>query len=145
MHKDNGECSEPGKNRNRSQEFMPSEARLKFLQKMIILGPKTAILGPQFCRIWCWGLIFGGWGAQVPPGSAPVSEELFWEHAGHMVPYLGFPVAIVNLFRMHTFRQSPSSAGSSFYRPMEELKIYLLAVRLELVTFHTRVRSPTKG
>ena len=35
----------------RSQEFMPSEARLKFLKKMIILGPKTAILGPQFCRI----------------------------------------------------------------------------------------------
>ena len=26
----------------RSQEFMPSEARLKFLKKMIILGPKTA-------------------------------------------------------------------------------------------------------
>ena len=32
----------------RSQEFMPSNARLKFLKKMIILGPKTAILGPQF-------------------------------------------------------------------------------------------------
>ena len=32
----------------RSQEFMPSKARLKFLKKMIILGPKTAILGPQF-------------------------------------------------------------------------------------------------
>ena len=32
----------------RSQEFMLSEARLKFLKKMIILGPKTAILGPQF-------------------------------------------------------------------------------------------------
>ena len=30
----------------RSQECMPSEARLKFLKKMIILGPKTAILGP---------------------------------------------------------------------------------------------------
>ena len=29
---------------------------------MIILGPKTAILGPQFGRIWCWGLIFGGQG-----------------------------------------------------------------------------------
>ena len=35
----------------RSQEFMPSEGRLKFLKKMIILGPKTAILGPQFCGI----------------------------------------------------------------------------------------------
>ena len=29
----------------RSQEFMPSKARQKFLKKMIILGPKTAILG----------------------------------------------------------------------------------------------------
>ena len=35
----------------RSQEFMLSEMRLKFLRKMIILGPKIAILGPQFCRI----------------------------------------------------------------------------------------------
>ena len=39
----------------RSQEFMRSEARLKFLKKMIILGPKTAILGPQFCRILVLG------------------------------------------------------------------------------------------
>ena len=30
----------------RSKEFMPSEVRLKFLKKMVILGPKTAILGP---------------------------------------------------------------------------------------------------
>ena len=36
----------------RSQEFMLSKARLKFLKKKkIILGPKTDILGPQFCRI----------------------------------------------------------------------------------------------
>ena len=39
----------------RSKEFMPSEVRLKFLRKMIILGPKTAILGPQFCRILVLG------------------------------------------------------------------------------------------
>ena len=40
----------------RSQEFMASEARLKFLKKkMIILGPKTAILWPQFCRILVLG------------------------------------------------------------------------------------------
>ena len=32
-----------------------SEARQKFLKKMIILGPKTAILGPQFCRILVLG------------------------------------------------------------------------------------------
>ena len=38
----------------RSQEFMPSEARLKFLKKeMIILGPKTAILGLNFVEFWC--------------------------------------------------------------------------------------------
>ena len=71
----------------RSQEFMPSEARLKFLKKMIILGPKTAILGyeeleererigkyPQFCRILVLGPQFwwsGGPGPQGPPGSAP--------------------------------------------------------------------------
>ena len=39
----------------RSQEFMPSEGRLKFLKKMIILGPKTAILRPQCCRILVLG------------------------------------------------------------------------------------------
>ena len=39
----------------RSREFMLTEARLKFLKKMIILGPKTAILGPQFCRILVLG------------------------------------------------------------------------------------------
>ena len=42
----------------RSQEFMASKARLKFLKKMIILGPKTAILGPQFCRILVLGSHF---------------------------------------------------------------------------------------
>ena len=58
----------------RSQEFMPSEAWLKFWKKMIILGPKTAILGPQFCRILVLGPHFwwsGGVGPQGPPGSAP--------------------------------------------------------------------------
>ena len=56
----------------RREEFMPSEARLKFLKKMIILGPKTAILGPQFCRILVLGPHFW-WsgGARGPPGSAP--------------------------------------------------------------------------
>ena len=39
----------------RSREFMTSKARLKFLKKMIISGPKTAILGPQFCRILVLG------------------------------------------------------------------------------------------
>ena len=56
----------------RSQEFMPSKVRLKFLKKKIILGPKTVILGPQFCRILVLGPHFwwsGGPGP--PPGSAP--------------------------------------------------------------------------
>ena len=51
----------------RSQEFMLSEVRLKLLKKMIFLGPKTAILGPQFCRILVLGPHFW-WssGAQAP-------------------------------------------------------------------------------
>ena len=49
----------------RSQEFMVSKARLKFLKKMIILGPKTAILGPQFCRILVLVPLF--WWSGGPP------------------------------------------------------------------------------
>ena len=50
----------------RSQEFMPSKVRLKFLKKKkIILGPKTAILGPQFCRILVLGPHFW-WSARAP-------------------------------------------------------------------------------
>ena len=64
--------------RIRSEEFMPSEARLKILKKIIILGPKTAILGPQFCRILVLGPHFwwsGGTRApRAPPGSAPESS-----------------------------------------------------------------------
>ena len=62
-----------------SQELMPSEAKLKFLKKMIILGPKTAILGPQFCRILVLGPHFwwsGGPGPRAPPGSAPVVNKV---------------------------------------------------------------------
>ena len=53
---------------------MPSEVRLKFLKKMIILGPKTAILGLQFSRILVVGPHFwwsGGLGPRGPPGSTP--------------------------------------------------------------------------
>ena len=50
----------------RSQEFMQREARLKYLKKMIILGPKTAILRPQFCRILVVGPQFGGQGGPGP-------------------------------------------------------------------------------
>ena len=56
----------------RSEEFMLSKARLKFLKKMIILGPKTAILGPKFCRILVLGPHFWWSGApRTPPESAP--------------------------------------------------------------------------
>ena len=58
----------------RSQEFMLSKARQKFLKKMIIFGPKTAILGPQFCRILVLGPHFwwsGGAWAPGPPWIHP--------------------------------------------------------------------------
>ena len=55
----------------RSQEFMPREVRLKLKKKKIILGPKTAILGPQFCRILVLGPHFrwsgGAWAPLDPP------------------------------------------------------------------------------
>ena len=58
---------------NRSQEFMLSEARLKFLKKMIILGPKTAILGPQFCRSLVLGPHF--WSGGAPGGIIDCTRE----------------------------------------------------------------------
>ena len=63
----------------RSQEFMMSKTRLKFLKKMINLGPKTAILGPQFCRIWVLGPHFWWLGGPGPPGP-PLDPPL---RAGH--------------------------------------------------------------
>ena len=61
----------------RSQEFMPSEARLKCLKKMIILGPKTAILGPQFCRILVLEPHFWWPGGPGPPLDPPLEEHQF--------------------------------------------------------------------
>ena len=65
----------------RSQELMPSEVRLKVLEKKeIILGPKTAILGPQFCRILVLGPHFwwsGGTRAPSPPWIRPCVIYLF--------------------------------------------------------------------
>ena len=54
---------------------MLSEARLKFLKKLIILGPKTAILGPQFCRILVLGPHFWWSGGARAPG-APLDPPL---------------------------------------------------------------------
>ena len=56
----------------RSQEFMPSKVRLKFLKKMIILGPKTAILGPQFCGILVLGPQFWWSGGPRAPLDLPL-------------------------------------------------------------------------
>ena len=69
----------------RSQEFMPSKVRQKVLKKMIIVGPKTAILGPQFCRILVLGPQFwwsGGPMPPGPPGSAPgfCLDDLLYGH-----------------------------------------------------------------
>ena len=69
----------------RSQEVMPSEARPKFLKNIIILGPKTAILGPQFCRILVLGPHFwwcGGARAPAPPGSTPRTDIKISTHQG---------------------------------------------------------------
>ena len=55
----------------RSQVFMQSEARLKFLKKKIILGPKAAILGPQFCIILVLGPHFWWSGGPGPPWICP--------------------------------------------------------------------------
>ena len=49
-------------------------ASIVSLEKFIILGPKTAILGPQFCRNLVLGPHFwwpGGSGPLRPPGSTP--------------------------------------------------------------------------
>ena len=59
----------------RSQEFMLSKVRLKFLKKIIILGPKTAILGPQFCRILVLGPHFWWSGESGPPGPRAPSPD----------------------------------------------------------------------
>ena len=54
----------------RSQRVYAKQSEAKiFEKKKIILGPKTAILGPQFCRILVLGPYFwwsGGLGPWVP-------------------------------------------------------------------------------
>ena len=60
----------------RSQEVMPSKVRQNFLKKMIILGPKTAILGPQFCRILVLGPHFWWSGGGPGPQGLPLDPPL---------------------------------------------------------------------
>ena len=65
--------------------------RLKFLKKMIILGPKTAILGPQFCRI----LVLGRSGGPGPPGSAPGILREVYSVVLHCVHNLTVKIQII--------------------------------------------------
>ena len=50
----------------------------EFLKKMIILGPKTAILGPQFCRILVLGPHFWWSGG----ARAPLDPPLLYKGSG---------------------------------------------------------------
>ena len=81
----------------RSQEFMPREARLKFLKKMIILGPKTAILGPQFCRI----LVLGPhiwWSGMARAPRPPLDPPPFIIRSSPMLPLVrSFPTVLRGL------------------------------------------------
>ena len=64
-----------------------------------------------------------------------LSDQLPGVHTGQGLPYLGFSVGMMNPFKMHIFRQSPSAARYPFTNPW--------AVGLELATFRTRVRHAT--
>ena len=74
----------------RSQRVYAERSEAKIFEKMIILGPKTAILGPQFCRILVLGPHFwwsgGAQAPRVPPGSAP--ELMTFQHGcpHHWIP-----------------------------------------------------------
>ena len=54
--------------------------------------------------------------------SHPLSDQLPGEHTGHLAAMSWFPSWCKNLFGMHIFHQSPSSARYSLYRPMEGWK-----------------------
>ena len=51
---------------------------------MSTLGPKTAILGPQFCRILVLGPHF--WWSGGPPGSAPVEISYYTHFCIYALP-----------------------------------------------------------
>ena len=60
--------------RSQGVYFKQSEAKI-FEKKMIILGPKTAILGPQFCKILVLGPQFW-WSGGAPTPRAPLDPPL---------------------------------------------------------------------
>ena len=95
---------------------MPREARLKFLKKMIILGPKTAILGPQFCRILVLGPHFW-WsgGAQGPPSDPPLLSLRVCSTLADLGGADGAPQQDPILSFLHTFL--PKSAHVGGWRP----------------------------
>ena len=62
--------------------------------------PKTAILGPQFCRILVLGPHFwwlGGPGPQGPPGSAPVESSLLILFIIRNLVYVQFLLQVAHL------------------------------------------------
>ena len=61
----------------RSQEFMLSKAKIFEKKKEIVLGPKTAILGHQFCRILVLGPHFWWSGGRPRPPGPPGSDSAF--------------------------------------------------------------------
>ena len=70
----------------------------KIFEKMIILGPKTAILGPQFCRSLVLGPHFwwsGGSGPRGSPESAPVSLPVLATSEEVLPDSMHFPLAKV--------------------------------------------------
>ena len=68
----------------RSQEFMQVKWGWNFWKKMIILGPKTAILGPHFCRILVLGPHFWWSGGARAPG-APLDPPLRFNMAARSI------------------------------------------------------------
>ena len=116
----------------RSEEFMPSKARLKFLEKMIILGPKTAILGPQICRILVLGLIFGGWGpGPWGPLDPPLENKI-------IVISKSFHPHVVHVYKqsMHIIRVKPSSCHTWL---VKQARVWTKCVLVELCDKMTKI------
>ena len=59
------------------------------MKKLIILGPKTAILGPQICRILALGPHFWWSGGGLGPLDLPLpyGPELIWHFATQLIQH----------------------------------------------------------